>query len=83
VISVEAIFILEPFLGRLLGYGTVTVSSSGGLRLPLQYLAKPQFFQAALQQTVTQAKQPIRPGPKPVSVPQDDSRYMPSLAGNF
>src|ERR1035437_4839324 len=39
--NVEAIFILEPLLGRLLGYGTVTVSSIGGLRLPLQYLAKP------------------------------------------
>ena len=75
--NVEAIFILEPLLGRLLGYGTVTVSSIGGLRLPLQYLAKPQVFHAALQRAVAQAKSPARPSPKSAPVLQDDSRYMP------
>ena len=75
--NVEAIFILEPLLGRLLGYGTVTVSSIGGLRLPLQYLAKPQVFQAVLQRAVAQAKSPARPATKSAPVLQDDSRYMP------
>ena len=75
--NVEAIFILEPLLGRLLGYGTVTVSSIGGLRLPLQYLAKPQVFQAALQRAVAHAKSPARPAAKLARVPQDDSRHMP------
>jgi hypothetical protein len=75
--NVDAIFILEPLRGRLLGYGTVTVSSLGGLRLPLQYLAKPQVFHAALQRVVAQAKSPARPAPKLAPVPQDDSRYMP------
>ena len=75
--NVEAIFILEPLLGRLLGYGTVTVSSIGGLRLPLHYLAKPQVFQAALQRAVAQAKSPARPAPKLTTGPQDDSRYKP------
>ena len=75
--NVEAIFILEPLLGRLLGYGTVTVSSIGGLRLPLQYLAKPQVFHAALQRAVAQVKSPARPAPKSAPVLQDDSRYMP------
>jgi hypothetical protein len=75
--NVEALFILEPLLGRLLGYGTVTVSSIGGLRLPLRYLAKPQVFQAALQRAVAQAKSPPSPHTKLAPVPQDDSRYMP------
>jgi hypothetical protein len=75
--NVEAIFILEPLLGRLFGYGTVTVSSIGGLRLPLHYLAKPQVFQAALQRAVTHAKSPALPGAKLAPVLQDDSRYMP------
>ena len=76
--NVEAIFILEPLLGRLLGYGTVTVSSIGGLRLPLQYLAKPQVFQAALQRAVAQAKSPARrPDTKLAPMSHDDSRYMP------
>ena len=76
--NVEAILILEPLLGRLFGYGTVTVSTLGGLRLPLRYLAKPQVFQAALQRAVAQAKSPARPGAKLAPVPQDDSRYMPT-----
>jgi hypothetical protein len=75
--NVEAIFILEPLLGRLLGYGTVTVSSIGRLRLPLHYLAKPQVFQAALQRAVAQAKSPACPTPKLPPGPQDDSRYKP------
>src|ERR1019366_7753241 len=75
--NVDAIFILEPPLCRLLGYGTVTVSRLGGLRLPLQYLAKPQVFHAALQRAVAQAKSPARPSPKSAPVLQDDSRYMP------
>ena len=66
-----------PLLGRLLGYGTVTVSSIGGLRLPLQYLAKPQVFQAALQRAVANAKAATRPAPKPPPAPSDDYRYMP------
>jgi hypothetical protein len=76
--NVDAIFILEPLLGRLLGYGTVTVSSLGGLRLPFQYLGKPHLFHAALQRAVAQAKSPARPATKLSPAPQDDSRYMPS-----
>jgi hypothetical protein len=75
--NVEAILILEPLLGRLLGYGTVTVSTLGGLRLPLRYLAKPQVFHATLQRAVAQAKHPVRPHTKLAPMPQDDSRYMP------
>ena len=76
--NVEAILILEPLLGRLLGYGTVAVSTLGGLRLPLRYLAKPQVFHAALQRAVAQAKSPARrPDTNLAPMPQDDSRYMP------
>ena len=72
--NVEAIFILEPLLGRLLGYGTVTVSSFGGLRLPLQYLSKPHVFHAALQNAVTGAKAASRPAQKVAPPSNDDSR---------
>jgi hypothetical protein len=77
--NVEAMFILEPLLGRLLGYGTVTVSTLGGLRLPLQSLGKPQLFHAALQSAVASAKAASRPAPKPPPQPSDDSRYMPKF----
>ena len=77
--NVEAIFILEPLLGRLLGYGTVAVSSLGGLRLPLGYLSKPHSFHAALQKAVANAKTASRPAPaqKAPTSWDDDSRYMP------
>jgi hypothetical protein len=75
--NVEAMFILEPILGRLFGYGTVTVSSLGGLRLPLQYLGKPHVFHAALQRAVADAKAASRPTPKSSPARLDDSRYMP------
>jgi hypothetical protein len=75
--NVEAMFLLEPLLGRLLGYGTVTVSSVGGLRLPLEYLGKPHVFHAALQRAVSEAKGVNRSAPKPSVPAHGDSRYMP------
>ena len=75
--NVEAIFLLEPLLGRLLGYGTVTVSTVGGLRFPLHYLGKPHLFHAALQNAVNAAKTPARAVAKPPLAVQGDSRYMP------
>ncbi len=77
--NVEAIFVVEPFLGCLLGYGTVTVSTLGGLRLPLRYLGKPHIFLAALQSAVASAKAASRPVPKPPPRPGDDTRYMPKF----
>jgi uncharacterized membrane protein YdbT with pleckstrin-like domain len=75
--NVEATFILEPLLGRLLGYGTVAVSTLGGLQLPLRFIGNPQVFHAALQRAVADAKAPSRPPPKPPSSALDNSRYMP------
>lgn len=76
--NIEAIIIAEPLLGRVLGYGTVTVTSVGGLSFPLQYIAAPQNFHALLQQTVAMVKAPAKPGRRTSSLPpDDDSRYMP------
>jgi len=47
--NVEAIILVEPVLGRIFGYGTVAVTSVGGLQFPLRYLASPQVFHATLQ----------------------------------
>jgi uncharacterized membrane protein YdbT with pleckstrin-like domain len=75
--NVEAMFILEPLLGRLLGYGTVAVSTLGGLQFPLRFIGKPHVFHAALQRAVADAKAPSRPPPNPPPAVLDDSRYMP------
>jgi hypothetical protein len=75
--NIDALFMSEPLLGRLLGYGTVTVCTLGGTRFKLDFLSKPHLFHAALQRALAQAKSPVRSAPKLAPVPQDDSRYMP------
>lgn len=76
--NVDTVFIIEPLIGRAFGYGTVIVTSVGGLRFPFRYIGAPQNFHSVLQQAVNRAKNPT-PLPKKVSVqtPDDDSRYMP------
>jgi uncharacterized membrane protein YdbT with pleckstrin-like domain len=79
--NVESIFIIEPFIGRLCGYGTVTVTSIGGRAFPLRYIGSPQTFHATLQNAVASAKTPPRMTAKPPVSPQppqdDDSRFVP------
>jgi uncharacterized membrane protein YdbT with pleckstrin-like domain len=79
--NVESIYISESLLGRMCGYGTVTVTTVGGARLPLAFIGSPQSFHSALQQAVLEAKSAIRCRPKPPesgSAPQDDDRrYRP------
>jgi uncharacterized membrane protein YdbT with pleckstrin-like domain len=75
--NIESIFILEPLLGRLTGYGTITVTTTGGAAFPLRFIPKPQVFHAVLQRAVAEAKRPARPVARAVAEAHDDSRYMP------
>jgi hypothetical protein len=81
--NVESIFIIEPLIGRLCGYGTITVTSIGGQTFPLRCIGSPQTFHATLQNAVASAKAAKRViANPPVSnqPPQDDdSRYMPKI----
>ena len=36
--NIEAIFLIEPLLGRIFGFGTVGVTSVGGASLPLRFI---------------------------------------------
>jgi uncharacterized membrane protein YdbT with pleckstrin-like domain len=42
--KVESIGITEPFLGRMLGYGTVVVRGTGGTPEPFEKIAHPSEF---------------------------------------
>ena len=76
--NVEAMIIVEPLLGRIFGYGTVIVTSVGGLRFPLRYIGSPQSFHATLQRAVNDAKRPVQSERRVSTPPPDDeSRYMP------
>src|SRR5260370_10610068 len=73
--NVDTIVVFESLLGRAFGFGTVTVTSVGGMHFPLSYIGASQSFYAALQKAVKDAKSP--PQKFPPSPPPDDSRYMP------
>jgi uncharacterized membrane protein YdbT with pleckstrin-like domain len=79
--NVEAIYISEPLIGRMFGYGTVMVTTVGGARFPLAFIGSPQSFHSALQQAALDAKESIRGDPKPPGSgppPRDGgSRYKP------
>lgn len=50
--KVESIGIDEPFMGRMLGYGTVTIHGTGGTPEPFQRIARPAEFRQQVQQQV-------------------------------
>ena len=81
--NVESLFITEPLLGRLLNYGTVTVTSVGGQKFPLAYIRSPQRFYSLLQEAVNSVKAPKKPAlnqtAKQAPPPNNDSRYMPKV----
>ena len=54
--NIETIFLVEPILGRIFGFGTISLTSVGGARFSLRYMSAPQTFHASLQQAVAYAK---------------------------
>ena len=54
--SVEGLFIFESLLGRLFGFGTVTVTTVGGRQWKLPFIGRPQVFHALVQKAVASAK---------------------------
>lgn len=75
--NVEGIHIFEPLLGRLCNYGTVTVTTVGGVHYPMHFIGKCQILQALLQKTVAAATQSTTAPTPSAPPPQDDARYMP------
>jgi len=76
--NIESVFISEPLFGRLLGYGTVTVTTVGGQTMPFQFIRTPRRFYALLKEAANATKT-LGPSATKVatSAPNDDSRYMP------
>jgi uncharacterized membrane protein YdbT with pleckstrin-like domain len=48
--KVESIGIAEPFLGRMLGYGTVVIHGTGGTPEPFDQIAHPSEFRKHVQE---------------------------------
>jgi hypothetical protein len=75
--NVEGIFMSQSVLGRLFGYGTVTVASLGGHLFPFRFIDGPAQFHDALQEAVSTSKNKAPSNQKPPQSGADDSRYMP------
>ena len=48
--KVESLSINQSITGRLLDYGTVTVHGTGGVKVPLKYIAKPLELRKAFNE---------------------------------
>jgi uncharacterized membrane protein YdbT with pleckstrin-like domain len=59
---VESIVITEPFLGRMLGYGTVIVRGTGGTPEPFTLIAHPTEFRRHVQEQIEAGQASTRPG---------------------
>lgn len=57
--KVEAIEVREPTLGRMLGYGSITVIGTGGTSEPFHKIAHPLKFRSEVQQQLEK----LSPGP--------------------
>ncbi len=75
--NIETIFLVEPLLGRIFGFGTILVTSVGGAKFPLRYIGTPKIFHIELQSAVAVAKMPRVPIKPPIPPADDHSRYMP------
>ena len=48
--KLESVNVDQSILGRILGYGTITVIGTGGTREPFYHISKPLDFRKAFQQ---------------------------------
>jgi uncharacterized membrane protein YdbT with pleckstrin-like domain len=58
---VESIVILEPFFGRMLGYGTVIIRGTGGTPEPFPMIARPTEFRRVVQEQIEAGQAEMRP----------------------
>jgi len=50
--KVESIGVVEPTMGRILGYGTLTIHGTGGTPEPFSRIAHPSEFRREVQQQI-------------------------------
>jgi uncharacterized membrane protein YdbT with pleckstrin-like domain len=62
VSQIESIVITEPFLGRMLGYGSVVIRGTGGTPETFHLIANPTEFRTHVQQQIEARQASMRPG---------------------
>jgi hypothetical protein len=56
--KIETIEVSEPMMGRMLGYGSITMIGTGGTSEPFHKIAHPLQFRGAVQQQLEKPAQP-------------------------
>ncbi len=51
--KVESVYVTRHLLGRLLHYGTITISGSGGHKEPFPFVANPMGFRKAIHEQLS------------------------------
>lgn len=75
--NIETISLVEPVLGRVFGYGTITFTTVGGATFPLAFIRDPESFRTALQAAVKGAKTGLNKPPSPPRQPPSRSAGNP------
>jgi hypothetical protein len=77
--KIETMQLVHPLFGRLLGYGTVAVTGTGGTVFRLQFLPKPEYLYSLLQQMTNEAPSAPTPSVQQLSKELEDmhTKYMP------
>ena len=80
--QIEFLSLLEPLLGRILGYGTVTLRGGGGTTFNLPHIQNAVSFHAAVQRAMQRAAgltpaTPIRSQGTPSSTPHRPRTIIP------
>ncbi|HRY49605.1 MAG TPA: PH domain-containing protein [Candidatus Paceibacterota bacterium] len=75
--DIESVFLRQPLLGRLLGYGTVVAVGTGGTPFHMQFMPEPTALYEMILDAKSRGKLPKKETRRNDLPPQDDSRYMP------
>lgn len=80
--NVEAVFLVEPMLGSLFGYGTVAVTGMGGTTFCLRFMPEPHRFHQQLQEALEAVRsgRPVKPpaAPRPAQGQPTPVRQTPA-----
>jgi uncharacterized membrane protein YdbT with pleckstrin-like domain len=78
--KVEAISVDQPVLGRMLGYGTITIGGTGGTKEAFQQIRSPLEFRKRVQEQ-TADEQPSREAVgAPAAAPERPTKKCPACA---
>lgn len=47
---IEGVMVIRPFIGRVLNFGTIFITGTGGIKIPLENIAHPEEFRETIME---------------------------------